>query len=110
MEPTQTILDSEIITTEYDPRVAIASGGKRFANYLIDLVFFYLQMFLLVIVLATMSVTIPEEDHLLQVIGLFMYALYCFVFESSLGKTPPNSSQEHSWLMIRVLNQVYRRF
>ena len=87
MDSNQTILDQEVTSAKYDPRDAMASGGKRFANYLIDLVVLYAIVFVLGIIISAFGLTLPDEDLIYQLAGLVIFALYCFIFESSSGRT-----------------------
>ena len=76
-----------------------ASSGKRFANYIIDLVIFYILMFASGIVIALIDPealdSINDDDtgfNLLdRLLGLVLYGLYMFAIETifkgkSLGK------------------------
>lgn len=76
-----------------------ASGGKRFANYIIDLLVFYALAFLTGIVIALVNPVVidsfNEEDNGLnlldRLLGLVLYGLYMFAIEAifrgkSLGK------------------------
>lgn len=84
-----------------DPEYQIvqASGGKRFANYIIDLIVFYALLFLAGIVIALINPvvidSINEDDigfNLLdRLMTLVLYGLYMFIIEAvfkgkSLGK------------------------
>lgn len=84
-----------------DPEYQIvqASGGKRFANYIIDLIIFYILMFLTGIIIALINPvvidSINEDDagfNLLdRLVSLVLYGLYMFIIEGifkgkSLGK------------------------
>jgi uncharacterized RDD family membrane protein YckC len=77
-----------------------ASGGKRFANYIIDLIVFYALLFGSGVIIGLLNPaafdSIPEEDSLGyslldRLFGLILYGLYMFVVEAlfkgkSLGK------------------------
>lgn len=76
-----------------------ASTGQRLANYIIDLIFFYILMFALGIILALVSPTAAElftDDSpgfglIDRIVSLILYALYMSAVESifkgkSLGK------------------------
>lgn len=72
-----------------------ASMGKRFANYIIDVLVFYALMFMTGIVWGLVSpetTTVLEEGGIvINVIALLVYGLYMFVIEAlsggkSLGK------------------------
>lgn len=77
-----------------------ASGGKRFANYIIDLVVFYALLFGSGIVIGLLNPSafdsIPEDDSLGynlldRLLGLVFYGIYMFIVEAlfkgkSLGK------------------------
>jgi uncharacterized RDD family membrane protein YckC len=84
-----------------DPEYQIvqASGGKRFANYLIDVIVFYILMFgvgflIAIINPATIDSLNSDEvgtDLLDRLLSLVLYGLYMFVIEAlfkgkSLGK------------------------
>ncbi|MGZ8557268.1 MAG: RDD family protein [Chitinophagaceae bacterium] len=76
-----------------------ARGGKRFANYIIDVLFLYALVILAAIVMAILNPvaldSFNEEDTGFNVVdqlaGLLLYALYMFAMEAifkgkSLGK------------------------
>ena len=77
-----------------------ASGGKRFANYIIDLIVFYALLFGSGIIIGLLNPaafdSLPEDDSfgyglLDRLIGLVLYGLYMFLVEAlfkgkSLGK------------------------
>ena len=77
-----------------------ASSGKRFANYLIDMVFFYLVVIFWIIILSLVYPSIQdsfdENDNLFgafadRIIGLLLYALLMSLVEAifrgkSVGK------------------------
>jgi uncharacterized RDD family membrane protein YckC len=80
-------------------QIVQASGGKRFANYIIDLISFYVLLFLAGIVIALINPvainSINEDDtgfNLLdRLLTLVLYGLYMFIIEAvfkgkSLGK------------------------
>ncbi len=80
-------------------QIVQASGGKRFANYIIDLIIFYVLLFLAGIVIALINPvtinSINEDDtgfNLLdRLLTLVLYGLYMFIIEAvfkgkSLGK------------------------
>lgn len=89
----------EDILVNFENRLVQASGGKRFVNYIIDLVVFYALFFGVVVVVLTIN---PEalgdlEDDSLgsnildRIISLLLYGMYMFVVEAvfkgkSLGK------------------------
>jgi len=94
METTETHLFAD---PEY--HLVQASSGKRFANYIIDILVFYSLMFLTGIVIALLNPaaidSINEEDtgfNLMErLVGLVLYGLYMFAIEAifkgkSLGK------------------------
>lgn len=69
-----------------------ASYGKRFLNYIIDLVVFYLLVIVMGamfgILAATMGwIRLLDDEILLQVISLLVYVLYYTVMEISFGKS-----------------------
>jgi uncharacterized RDD family membrane protein YckC len=77
-----------------------ASGGKRFANYIIDLIVFYALLFGSGVIIGLLNPaafdSIPEDDNfgynlLDRLLGLILYGLYMFIVEAlfkgkSLGK------------------------
>ena len=77
-----------------------ASGGKRFANYIIDLLVFYGLLFGSGIVIGLLNPaafdSLPEDDSLGyglldRLLGLILYGIYMFIVEAlfkgkSLGK------------------------
>ncbi len=77
-----------------------ASGGKRFANYIIDLIVFYALLFGSGIIIGLLNPeafdSLPEDDSvgyglLDRLLGLVLYGLYMFIVEAlfkgkSLGK------------------------
>src|ERR671913_1541525 len=75
------------------------SAGKRFGNYLIDLIIFYFLVMLLLFLLAFVNPNLFESftqensgtEFLLNIVGLIVYALYMGVVEAvfkgkSIGK------------------------
>lgn len=96
MENTQsTTLD----LLDFEPELNRATTGQRFANYLIDIVIFYLLVFLISIILAfTFPSFISEISSeggisglLDRLISLVLYAVYMGIFETifkgrSIGK------------------------
>lgn len=90
-EETHLLADMEINLVQ-------ASGGKRFFNYLIDIIFFYALIFgvtFMEIALNPASIDAvndsADSDLLYRIAGLCLYALYMAVMESlfkgkSLGK------------------------
>jgi uncharacterized RDD family membrane protein YckC len=83
MDSNSTILDSDIVLSEFDPRLYMASAGQRFANYFLDLVFYYILIYLLSEVVSNVEVLGP-----IQIVFIPLHFLYFFVFEATLGKTP----------------------
>lgn len=87
------------IFTNDDHALVQAGSGKRFANYLIDLVIFYLLVFLFGIFLGFVNPQTLDEldaqsngfDLVGRLLSLLFYGLYMFVVEAifkgkSLGK------------------------
>ena len=88
MDTESTILDRTQINTEFDPRDYMVSAGKRFANYLLDIVCIYALIFLIAIVLTLAGIQIPTDKLSLNLISILFLFLYYFLFEATLGKTP----------------------
>jgi len=88
LENTTPILDSDFTTTDFDPRRFIASAEKRFGNYLLDLVFYYVLMVLVGVIITLMDPSFPDDDAMFRLLGVLFYFLYCFSFEVIAGKTP----------------------
>ena len=95
MEPTP----QENLLANFVDRNEKASTGKRFANYIIDLIFFYVVLFAIGILWALISPDIIYGDDLSfsgiilldRIIMLILYAIFMFGQEaltkgSSLGK------------------------
>ena len=81
------------------PQLVQASGGKRFANYIIDLIIFYILFFIVFFLIAyTNPSTIDSIDDndagfglRDRLLSLLLYGLYMFVIETlfkgkSIGK------------------------
>jgi uncharacterized RDD family membrane protein YckC len=84
---------------EFEDYSVRASAGKRFLNYIIDLLFFYILAFVLVLIIALINPDIVDflddeslgMDLLDRFISLIIYALYMGASESifkgkSIGK------------------------
>lgn len=86
METTQ-ILDTP---ATQKPAVEYAGKGARFANYIIDIIGFYVLTFLVAFVAASLAPGSFDPDSALFSYGLsfLVYFIYFTVFESSFGKTP----------------------
>jgi len=76
------------ILTGFESQLVQASSGKRFANYLIDLVVFYLILFVFGIVLALLSPasindidSFSNSSFLDEVLSLLLYGTYMFLIE-----------------------------
>lgn len=76
------------ILTGFESQLVQASSGKRFANYLIDLVVFYLILFVFGIVLALLSPasindidSFSNSSFLDEVLSLLLYGMYMFLIE-----------------------------
>jgi uncharacterized RDD family membrane protein YckC len=86
--------------TEPEYQLVQASGGKRFANYIIDLVVFYalfIGVNIIIVLVNPVALDSISEDEsvgfnlLDRLLGLVLYGLYMFVIEAlfkgkSLGK------------------------
>lgn len=81
-------LDSNVI--QKDQKVSehhLASGGKRFANYLIDMVIIYILMFLVVIAHAASTGNVEIETIVSYLYAAIIIVLYYSIMESTTGKT-----------------------
>lgn len=66
----------------------LASGGKRFANYLIDIISFYIIFFVIAIVIGVLFPNASNaEDFVFSIFGYLGFVLYYWAFESLTGKT-----------------------
>lgn len=76
---------------EFQSTMVRASRGKRFANYLIDIVFFYIGIFVIAYVVASASPGFFSSDPNsfgLQLMALSIYFLLYFIVEAVFnGKT-----------------------
>lgn len=88
MSSETTVLDTDFSTPDFDPRDLTVAAGVRFGNYLLDILFFYVIVFLIGIALAVFGVQIPTDDKGLQLVALLLLFLYYFIFEATMGKTP----------------------
>lgn len=84
------ILDEDYLSGE--KLYATASKSKRFVNYLIDLVFFFLFMIVLVVVFESIGFSYFTDESIGpiadRVISSIIMAIYYIILESSLnGKT-----------------------
>ena len=73
---------------EIDLNYCRASTGKRFANYIIDVIVFYILVILLGIAIGLLRPDlIPEEDGgiLERIISLICYGLLMFIIEAACG-------------------------
>ena len=64
-----------------------ASGGKRFANYLLDIIFFYIFAFIFGIILAFIGLGDLIEDANDLLLGIIIVLLYYVPLESIFGRT-----------------------
>ncbi len=91
--------EDELIDIELDDReirLVMASKGKRFANYIIDVIVFYVIVFGLAVVLATVNdnfqnwiIELEETNWFIdRLISAIMLFIYYTIIESTLkGKT-----------------------
>lgn len=91
-------MEAQIDLLEQEVTLEQASSGKRFANYIIDLIVFYVIVFGLSVlyIIATGTTTIYEEDNvganlLDRLISLILYGVFMSLVEGitkgrSLGK------------------------
>ena len=88
METTQ-ILDTPV--TE-KPVLEYASTGARFANYIIDVIGFYVLVFLLALVTELVTPGAMTSDSggtlIFYLYYFLLYFIYYIVFERNFGKTP----------------------
>jgi len=97
MEGTDQILDQNLSPQDGSTNVVknLASGGRRFGNYLIDAIVYYVIIFVLAMIAGLMFgedilVFFDEEGSGILVTYFFsflLYFLYYFVMEASFGKT-----------------------
>lgn len=86
------ILDQPIDENEKRKDVLrnLAGGGKRFANMIIDLIGFYVFLFIFGIVAAFLQFNIDYEGYSFTLLVYLLYVFYYWAFESltdkSLGK------------------------
>lgn len=92
-------LDQELIINDYT-QYAYASKGKRFANFIIDLLSFYALLMILAFLLGTLQVILKEDliswmtniNPLLdRLVSMLLYAIYMSIIElvfkgKSIGK------------------------
>lgn len=88
----------EDILIDIQPQLAQASSGKRLANYFIDLIVFYILMFIAGMIMALLSPSsvedvgaMSENVLLYRLFGLFLYGVYMALVEAifkgrSIGK------------------------
>lgn len=83
------ILDADLDPQSKKPSVQnYASTGQRFINYLIDMIAFYLIVFLIGMVMGTNSSLTSMMDSPLFGLSLYgVFFLYYLVMEVSMGKT-----------------------
>ena len=88
------ILDEQITLDDAQKKIFVssntASGGIRFANYLIDTIVFYILSFVLGIILALFGGTEALdslESPLASIGSIFLMIIYYIVFENAFGKT-----------------------
>lgn len=86
------------LLTSFESVAIRASTGKRFANYIIDMLVFYGLIFLLAVIFALLDMPLFTEsessgrfDILSNIIFLLIYGVYMFIVEAlfkgkSLGK------------------------
>jgi uncharacterized RDD family membrane protein YckC len=94
----QPIPQEQDLLSNFEPNLVRASSGKRFANYIIDLLLFYLLAAIIIFLAAmlnTSSFEDAEETSILNILDrilyLLLYGIYMFVVEAlfkgkSLGK------------------------
>ncbi len=86
------------LLSNFEINIVRASAGKRLANYIIDLILFYLIAAIILFLFALLNLTLFEsflnssEFNILdRVLSLFLYGFYMFITEAvfkgkSLGK------------------------
>ncbi|MEO6231889.1 MAG: RDD family protein [Ferruginibacter sp.] len=89
--------DNDLLTS-FESIVVPASTGKRFANYIIDIIVFYGLIFLIAVIFALLNMPLFTEsenstgfDFMSNILALLMYGIYMFIVEAlfkgkSLGK------------------------
>jgi uncharacterized RDD family membrane protein YckC len=90
MEETTTILDHNLMAEEIsNPEQNLASGGKRFANMIIDVIVYYAIFFIVMVILGMLGIgaIILESKAATYVTAIFLHFLYFTSFESFRGKT-----------------------
>lgn len=89
MDNSSQLLDQGFISESrpFDVELNLASGGKRFANYLIDLVAFFVLMFLLGIFLGVLGAIDAGTEFGLNLLGYIIFLFYYFIMEATTGKT-----------------------
>ena len=115
----------ESILTDLEPTLVLASTGKRFANYIIDIVVFYLFLIIVAIIIAVISPGLldfldSEElgfKLLDRLISLIIYGLFMGVIEGltkgrSLGKliTGTKAVNQHDGSRITFGKAMMRGF
>ena len=81
-------LDSQFVESNINPLAVLASGGKRFANYLIDIVVLYLLAIVVGFVLGIFGgLSWLDNEIFSRLYGFILYFVYCFGSEAMTGKT-----------------------
>jgi uncharacterized RDD family membrane protein YckC len=77
------------ILTDFETLVVQASLKKRFANYIIDVIFFYLLCILIGVVIAIVNPSLLENfdgysgsGFIDRLLDLLFYGIYMFIFEA----------------------------
>jgi uncharacterized RDD family membrane protein YckC len=83
------MMEQQSLLTELEFNPVLASPGKRFLNYLVDMIVYYVIMFVLGIALAlTQSSLIYENRIWINVLAFIILLVYYFVCEAFLnGRT-----------------------
>ncbi len=89
MDNSSQLLDQGLINESkpFDVELHLASGGKRFANYLIDLVVFFTLMFLFGVFLGVLGAIDAGAEFALNFLGYVILLFYYFIMEATTGKT-----------------------
>lgn len=76
MKENQPLHSQEGLLDDFIPKFTRASTGKRFANYIIDRIFFYLLLYLFTYVLLSIDYDLSSIIEKNSVFGLLMLAIF----------------------------------
>lgn len=85
--------NEESVLSDLQPTLVLASTGKRFANYIIDIILFYILLFLFGIIIALINPLIleslsyddPMSSLIDRLVSLVIYGLYMGIVEGLSG-------------------------